>query len=280
MRHACSLREASRRAGAAGLAVLLSVLACGTLSIPQERKLGEDANREIRQQVKLLRDRVVHDYVAHLGAGIVAAAGPQPFEYEFHVVEDDQINAFALPAGFIYVHTETILKARNVSELIGVMGHEIGHVYHRHVANNYRRQRNTGIAQQIGVIAAGVLGGGQAAQAVNLLGGIGAMAYLNQFSRDAEREADAFAVHTVPKAGYDPSGITSFFETLLREQGGGGGASFLSSHPATTERIQNTRSLIQAQRLPPGLREDDDGKLEIIQHRIRLLTGSGTRRER
>jgi predicted Zn-dependent protease len=260
----------------------LVLVACSTapLSIEEERKLGAEVERAARKEFEFVHDEVVVGYVAGLGSSLLRVMGPQPFDYDFYVVQDKELNAFATPGGNIYVHTGLILKARNVSELIGVMGHEIGHVYHRHVANNYRRQRNTGIAHQVGVLAAGVLGGGAAAQAVNLLGGIGAMAYLNQFSRDAEREADAFAVQTVPKAGYDPSGITSFFETLLREQGSGGGASFLSSHPATTERIQNTRSLIQAQHLPPGLREDDDGKLEIIQHRIRLLTGSGTRRER
>jgi predicted Zn-dependent protease len=114
---------------------------------------------------------------------------------------------------------------------------------------------------------------------VNLLGGIGAMAYLNQFSRDAEREADAFAVHTVPKTGYDPHGITTFFGTLIEEYGETGN-NFLSSHPATKERIANTQALIRAEHLPSGLREDDDGRLEIIQHRIRTLTGSAPSKRR
>jgi predicted Zn-dependent protease len=274
MWHDCSPREACRRAGAAALGVLLAALACGTLSIPQERKLGEDANREIRQQVKLFRDRVVHDYVAHLGAEIVAAAGPQPFEYEFHVVEDDQINAFALPAGFIYVHTETILKARNVSELAGVVGHEVGHVARRHIAQNYNRQRNTGILQQIAVIGAGVAGGSGAAGAVNLLGGVAGVAYLNTFGREAEADADAFAVDVLPRAGYDPRGLVSFFDTLARE-GGSGGPSFLSSHPAPKDRIQATSARIAAARLPANLEVSDGGRLEIIQQRIRLLVGEG-----
>jgi len=274
MRHACSPREASRRAGAVGLAALVAVLACGTLSIPQERKLGEDANREIRQQVKLLRDRVVHDYVAHLGAGIVAAAGPQPFEYEFHVVEDDQINAFALPAGFIYVHTETILKARNVSELAGVIGHEVGHVARRHIAQNYNRQRSTGLLHQVAVIGAGVAGGSTAAGAVNLLGGLAGVAYLNTFGREAEADADAFAVDVLPRAGYDPRGLVTFFDTLARE-GGAGVPSFLSSHPAPEDRIQATSARIAAAHLPAGLRTSDGGRLEIIQQRIRLLAGEG-----
>ena len=275
----CSPRESRGRAAAAALAALLLV-ACGTLSIPQERKLGQEANREIRRQLKLLRDRVVHDYVGHLGAEIVAAAGPQPFEYEFYVVEDDQINAFALPAGFIYVHTETILKARNVSELAGVVGHEVGHVARRHIAQNYNRQRNTGILHQVAVISAGVAGGSAAAGAVNLLGGLAGVAYLNTFGREAEADADAFAVEVLPRAGYDPRGLVSFFDTLARE-GGAGGPSFLSSHPAPKDRIQATSARIAAARLPPNLEVSDDGRLEIIQQRIRLLvgeSGSGSKR--
>jgi predicted Zn-dependent protease len=280
MRQDSSRREAPARAGAAALAALIVLTGCATLSIPQERKLGEDANREIRQQVKLLRDRVVHDYVANIGAEIVAAAGPQPFEYEFYVVEDDQINAFALPAGFVYVHTETILKARNVSELAGVVGHEVGHVARRHIAQNYNRQRNTGILHQVAVIGAGVAGGSAAAGAVNLLGGVAGVAYLNTFGREAEADADAFAVDVLPRAGYDPRGLVTFFETLARE-GGAGVPTFLSSHPAPKDRIQATSARIAAARLPPNLEVSDDGRLEIIQQRIRLLvgeSGSGSKR--
>lgn len=264
-----------RRSGSGLLIVVLLAVGCSTapLSIEEERKLGAEVEREARKQFDFVHDEVVVGYVARLGNDLLRVMGPQPFDYDFYVVQDKELNAFATPGGNIYVHTGLILKAKNVSELIGVMGHEIGHVYHRHVANNYRRQKNTSIAHQLGVLTAGVLGGGAAAQAVNLLGGLGAMAYLNQFSRDAEREADAFAVQTVPKAGYDPSGITTFFATLI-EQYGETGNSFLSSHPATEERIQTTQALIRAERLPPGLREDDDGRLEIIQHRIRTLTGT------
>ncbi len=266
-----------RRLRAAVLVLLLAACSTAPLSIEEERELGAEVEKEARTQLDLVHDEIVVGYVAGLGNDLLRVMGPQPFDYDFYVVQDDELNAFAMPGGSIYVHTGLVLKARNVSELIGVMGHEIGHVYHRHVAQNYRRQRNTGIAQQLGVLAVGVLAGGQAAQAANLLTGVGAMAYLNQFGREAEREADAFAVETVPKAGYDPNGITSFFSTLIHEYGDRGD-SFLSSHPATQERIQNTQALIRAEDLPPGLREDDDGKLEIIQHRIRLLTGKKPRR--
>jgi predicted Zn-dependent protease len=263
------------RAALAALLALLLLGACGTLTVPQERKLGEELSREIRREVILLRDSVVTGYVERIGHDIVRAAGPQPFAYHFYVVEDDEINAFAAPAGHIYFHTETILMARNVCELAGVIAHEVGHVVKRHIAENYGRQRSTGIVHQGLVITAGVLGGSSSAGAANLGGALAGTAFLNKFGRDAEREADAFAVEVMPKAGYDPIGLVTFFKTL-RSETGSGGATFLSSHPATDERIEETRLLIAALSPRSDLRVDDSGRLEIIQRRIRLLIGDAT----
>ncbi len=245
---------------------------CGTLSVADEKALGAEFSREARKELTFVRDDVVVGYVDGLGREILAAAPPQAFEYQFYVVEDDAINAFAAPGGYIYIHTETILKSTNVSELAGVMAHEIGHVAKRHIAHNYNRQRSTGYAHQVAVLATNVLLGGAAAGAVNLGGGLAASAYLNSFGRDAEREADAFAVQVMPGAGYHPEGLVSFFR-ILQSEGGGGVPEFLSSHPATSERMANTRRMIREQQLPPGLKTNDGGKLEIIQRRIRLLTG-------
>jgi predicted Zn-dependent protease len=261
----------------AALACLAFPLAaCAPLSVQEEQRLGYQLARELRGQLVFVRDRVVADYVEDIGREILAAAPPQPFTYHFYVVEDVELNAFAAPAGYIYVHTGTILAARDASELTGVIAHEIGHVVHRHVANNYNRQRNTGLAYQVGVLAAAIFGGQLGASAAQLGGGLAATAYLNQFGREAEMEADAFAVDVMPRAEWDPRGLVTFFETIQRD-GGPSGPTFLSSHPATADRIQATRARIEA--LPPdaSLRQDDGGKLEIIQRRIEILTGGGHR---
>ena len=284
MRRSSSRPHAARRRGgglrALSLLALLALApACGTLSVEEERELGRDFSREVQREVRFLRDDVVVGYVEEIGRDVLRAAGPQPFEYRFYVIEDDTINAFAAPAGHIYVHTETILQARNVSELAGVIAHEVGHVARRHIAENYNRQRTTGLLHQVGVVAAGLAGGQAAAGAANVLGGLTAMAYINSFTREAEREADAFAVDVLPEAGYDPIGLVTFFQTL-QNQGGPSAPAFLSSHPATAERIQETRR--QIGELPAGseLRVNDGGRLEIIQRRIRLLTGAtGPRQE-
>jgi predicted Zn-dependent protease len=254
------------------LCALAAAPGCATLSVSDERQLGARFEREVRGHYRFVNDEVIDDYVERIGRAIVVAAGPQPFQYEFTVVDDAEINAFAGPAGQIFVHTGTILAARNVSELAGVIAHEVGHVVERHVAENYGKQQAAGIGQNLLVLGTGILVGGAAAGAANVLGGLGTMAVLNSFGREAEREADDFAIRILPLAGYDPSGLPSFFETLVAE-GGSGVPAFLSSHPAADDRLAATRAEIAELSLPPGLRVDDGGRLEIIQRRIGLLTG-------
>jgi predicted Zn-dependent protease len=269
-----SCSERFRRASlVAGLCLALVLPACAPLTVPEEQQLGRQMSRELRSQLVFVRDPIVVDYISDMGEGILAAAGRQPFEYHFYVVEDEELNAFAAPAGHVYVHTGTILAAKNASELAGVMAHEIGHVAHRHVANNYNRQRNTGILYQVGVLAAWMFGGGMGASAAQLGGGLAATAYLNTFGREAEMEADAFAVDAMPRANWDPNGLVSFFKTL-QAQGGPNAPTFLSSHPATDERIEATSTRITELTPDGSLRVDDGGKLAIIQRRIEILTGT------
>ena len=125
------------------VAALLSASGCGTLSVAEERDLGHQVQRQIRQDVQLMRDRVVVNYVRKLGARLAAAAGPSAFDRRFYVVEDEAPNAFAIPGGAIYLHTGTLLLAEDLSGVAGVLAHEIGHVTARHFANRYKRQRNT-----------------------------------------------------------------------------------------------------------------------------------------
>ena len=269
------MARSRRRRAVVGLACVLLLLqpGCATLETRQEEEIGRDASRELRRELDFVRDEWVVDYVEDIGRRIIAAAGPQPFEYHFYVVEDESLNAFALPAGYIYIHTAIIMEAANVSELAGVIGHEVGHVALHHVARNYNRQRNTGIVYQLLSVVASIFVGGYAAAGGQMLGELAAVAYVNQFTREAEEEADAFAVEMLPKAGYDPNGLVTFFDTMKLQSGGDSGApTFLSSHPATDDRIQSTAALIADATLVPGLRTDDGGQLEIIQRRIQLLT--------
>jgi predicted Zn-dependent protease len=252
------------------IALLLVVTGCGTLTVTEEEELGGETARELARELDFVTDAHVVGYVESIGAAIAAAAGPLPYRFRFHVVQDDALNAFALPAGHIYVNTGIVLEAANVSELAGVLAHEVGHVARRHVAHNYRRQRNTGILTELAGIAAAVLVGGPAAQGGQMVGELAAVTWLNTFTREAEIEADAFAVEVLPRAGYHPGGLVTFFETL-REQAGAQPPEFLSSHPATESRIEHTAALLAQASLAPGLIVRDDGALQLIQRRIVLL---------
>ena len=119
----CDVRRWTRLCAKLLTPLLLGALlpACATLTVTEERQLGAQIAREMRGELLFIRDPVVVDYVGTIGGNILRAAGPQPFEYRFMVVEDDEINAFAGPGGYVYIHTETVLRARNASELAAVL---------------------------------------------------------------------------------------------------------------------------------------------------------------
>jgi predicted Zn-dependent protease len=266
------MRRSRRSPAFALLALCAAVAGCGTLSVDDEKELGDELAKEMRKELRFVREDVVVGYVSEIGRSLVNAAGPQPFPYHFYVVDDEQLNAFAMPAGHVYVQTGIILNATNVSELAGVMAHEVGHVALRHIAQNYNKQRNAGILYKAGAIASSIFLPGPAAYGSQVLGQLAIVTALNTFTREAEREADAFAVRVMPTAGYDPDGLVTFFETLASEDHGSRPPAFLSTHPATEERIANAQKMIHDAKLPEHLRRTDNGKLEIIQRRIRLLT--------
>ena len=267
----------ARRAARVALVLYLvvSAVSCGTLSVEDEKALGLEAQRAVRQQATLMRDRAVVNYIRQFGAELVAAGRPTPFDVHWYVVEDEELNAFAIPGGSIYVHTGLIQKVDHADELAGVLAHELGHVTARHVAQNARRQRNTGLIATIFTFMVAILTGNPyIANAGDLVSQLAGIAYLNTFSRDFEREADALGVETLVKAGYNPEGMPRMFEKLKKEGGSHGGPQFLMSHPATDERIQNAKDAIA--KLPPGQpgRTDDKGQLKLVQRRLELIIGS------
>jgi len=257
-------------------ACLLTSTACGTISVKEEKQLGHQVQRQVREQFTLMRDRVVVNYVRTMGEDLIKAARPSPFEFRFYVVEDESLNAFAVPGGAIYVHTGLILRTKNAAELNGVVAHEIGHVTARHVAKFYNRGRNTGIVAQILMFAIAFLTGNpNLAQGGQFLTDMAATAYLAQYRREDEEEADALGVETLVRGGWDPNAMVSMFETLMEESSGGMRLpQFLLSHPASAQRITSTRKLISSYGSLPPLRLDDGGRLEIIQQRIRLIIGT------
>jgi len=235
-------------------------------------KLGRQAAAEVEQQLPLLRDNEVTDYVERVGHRLAAAIPPEfqhpEFQYSFKVVNAKDINAFALPGGPMYVNRGMIEAARREGEMAGVMAHEISHVALRHGTAQATKGQKYGLLAGILGIGGQILGGpaGAAAQ----IAGQGVGVYFLKFSREYETEADILGSQIMARAGYDPRDLAAMFQTIER-QGGGSSGGFMSSHPSPANR--NARILQEAQYLrvqnPIGNTRD----FERIQAKLR---GYGT----
>jgi predicted Zn-dependent protease len=208
------------------------------ISLEEEWQLGAQLSQDVAKQVRFNNDPAVNAYVSNMGQRIVAQAAP-PFNqlpWQFHVVQDDAINAFAIPGGHVYVNTGLIKNADNAAELAGVMAHEISHILARHSTEQISRQYG------LSVIAGAVLGQnpGQLAQIAAQIVAGGALA---RFSREAEEEADNIGIQAMAAAGYNPNGMASMFEELLEHRQGQPSRveQFFSTHPLTEDRIRSAR---------------------------------------
>ena len=268
------------RRATALVALALATSACGTISVEEEKQYGAQAQVQLRKQLVFVRDPVCVNYIRQFGAQLASSARPSPFEFRFYLVEDEQINAFAIPGGAMYVNSGLLLGVHNGAELAGVMSHEMGHVTARHVAKNINKAKGTSFVANIFAFAVAILTGNPyLGNLGGVASGIAGQAFMNTFTRDAEREADALAVETMTNAGWNPEGMVTMFETLKKEGAGvSHGPQFLSSHPATDERIQNVRAEILKYPSTENLKFDDP-KLPIIQERLKLILGTDREKE-
>jgi beta-barrel assembly-enhancing protease len=222
-------------AGTVGMAT-----ACG-ISTQQELEMGQQYSAEINRQLPILNDAAVNNYINTLGRNI-AARGQRQIPYRFYVVNAPQVNAFAVPGGHIYINRGLIERARNMSELAGVLAHEIGHVEHRHGVDQMERMQGANLALTAAYVLLGRAPTGLEEAAI----GVGGQLYFARHSREAENEADATAVNLLVRANIDPNGLPSFFNVLLEEQRRQPGSveQWFSTHPLTTDRVAHTQSLI------------------------------------
>jgi predicted Zn-dependent protease len=226
-----------------------------TLSIEREKQIGEQVLLEIQQEVPLIEDPFLTSYINRLGQRLVAQMGPQPFKYKFFIVKDPTMNAFAVPGGYIFLHTGMIMMAEREGELAGVMAHEISHVHCRHMAKMMEKSRAVTIASLAGAIASVFLGG---ALAQPLIMGVmgGSEAAMLAYSRDNEGEADATGFKWMVKAGYNPRDMVSIFNKMNKHRWFEGGKVplYLRTHPFTDDRIvelSHQLSIHQSELPPP-----------------------------
>jgi len=227
----------------------LSANACGDglggylISNAQELELGASVDQQLRYEYHIATpEDAATIWATELVASLVPSSAQfrDPAEiggYKVAVIADDElVNAFAAPGGFTYISTGLILQAQDCAEITGVLGHELGHVTERHSVKQLEEQ------YAVSVIAEWFLGEGIANDVAN---GIYGFLSSTQFSQEHEAEADSVGLQIAYGAGYNPYGLTDFFEKLLALSSGLEVPTFLSSHPATQDRIDDTSAEIE-----------------------------------
>jgi len=242
------------------------------LSKNDEAQIGAAIMRRINASDTIVKDPQVVEYVNEVGHRVAAHANDGDYKFTFFVVDDPSINAFALPGGYIGVHTGLLEATRNEDELAGVLAHEIAHVTQRHIARAVtanKRQSLLSTAVMLGAMIAGAMGGldGDAMQgAIAMAQGASVQAQIN-FTRANEHEADRIGMSALADAGFNPDGMASFFEVISRS--GGPSAArvpeFLRTHPVSSTRIAEARS--RARSYPP-VRTDDSINYGIARARL------------
>ena len=235
-----------------------------------ERELGWDVDRQIQQAIPLITDLEVLEFVNDLGNVLVEHLGEQPFDYQFRVLVNPELNAFAVPGGYIYLHTGTLLTCGDAEELAGVMAHELGHVEGHHQARLAQETAIPNLLATLAGMAAGVAAGSAApmiaAQGVNV-------ALQLQYTRGFEDEADRLGTVFLTRAGFSTEGMVRFFERIQLEEKRapqGQVPAYLYSHPDVDSRIQVVRGLaerLQPTTTPPRL----DDRFHEMQARLAYL---------
>lgn len=223
------------------------------ISEQDEITLGAEAAKTVEAQQPLLKDPALQAYVEKLGQKLALTSQRNTLKYSFKVVNTAEINAFALPGGFVYVNRGLLQAADNESEVAGVLGHEIGHVVARH---SVKQMKKTMMAN-MGLGALGMLLGnksGMTAMLTQMGAKLGANAAMMKFSRDDERQADQLGLKNMCDAGYNPQGMLTFFEKLEKQNQTSPGKLelFFSTHPNPAERVVNISKQIQEITVAPN----------------------------
>lgn len=242
-------------------------------SLAEDVKLGREAAAEARKELPIMKDERVDDYVDRVGERLVTAIPPEfqhdEFDYTFDVINQKEINAFALPGGPMFLNRGMIEAAGSEAEMAGVMAHEISHVALRHgTAQASNKSSIWGPLLGIGGAIVGGIVGGTAGDITALGSQLGAQAWMTKYSREYESQADLLGAQILARAGYEPREMANMFKTI-EAQGGGGGPEWLSSHPNPANRY--TRITEEASMLEVSPKPDTGQFASIQKH----LEGAG-----
>jgi predicted Zn-dependent protease len=223
------------------LAIVLTLPACD-VSPDQEAAMGEENARAINDQVPLVTDPAINEYVSALGDSIARNTSRADLDWHFYIVDSHQVNAFSLPGGFVYVNRGLIESTDRLDELAGVLGHEIGHVILRHSVKQMQSSQKIGIVATLACTLTNACNSGLGQAAVN----IGSSAVFARHSRSDELQADSEAVENVLRVGIDPEGVPALFTVLVNQRKVQPTVvdGWFASHPLEESRIANAKKLI------------------------------------
>ncbi len=244
------------------------------LSPQQERRIGEQIMRQIRRDPDYIDDPEIGAYVQSVGQRLVAVSMDARQEFTFFVVRDRTINAFALPGGFIGVHSGLIVGAQTESEFAGVMAHEVSHVVQRHLARQLQAQNQLSPLALVGLGLAilAARASPQLGQGAAVAAKAAPLAAMLNFSREFEREADRVGFQILQDGDFDPAGMATFFTRLQQNSRlyDNNAPAYLRTHPLTVERIADMQN--RAQEAPYRQRPDS---IEFQLVRAKLRAGDG-----
>jgi predicted Zn-dependent protease len=210
-----------------------------------EVRISREFRREAKKYFKFVTHPEVERYIDRLGQRILSVSGPQAYDYRFFIVEDSQLNAFAVPGGSIYFFSGLIERAKSTSEIAGVLGHEIIHIKGRHMA----RSSGPDATSVLSLLAMVLLArNGAGAQAAGVIGQAISATRQIAYSRQLEMEADTLGARYMAAAGFDPQGAMAFLKTLDEERALNpiNIPSYLMSHPVTQDRVANMQQVIRS----------------------------------
>jgi beta-barrel assembly-enhancing protease len=240
------------------------------LSPLQEKKIAEQIMRDVMSSDEVVGDPEIQDYIQNVGMRLASNGPDKTQSFNFFVVRDNSINAFAMPGGVIGVHTGLIIAANNEAELAGVLGHEIGHVVQHHLARMLAQQKNDSIINMAGMALAvlAARANPQLSTAAMTASSAGAIQKQLDYTRIHEREADRVGIDILEKSGFDTNAMAAFFETMQKGTRfvEGSAPAFLRTHPVTGERIADVKSRVSQTRfrLQPYSPEFDYVRAKVL----------------
>ncbi|HEY8355783.1 MAG TPA: M48 family metalloprotease [Methylophilaceae bacterium] len=253
----------------------LGDISARVLSPLQEQAIANEIMRDVMRSNQVVNDPEINDYIHHLGYRLAANSPDKRQRFNFFVVQDNTINAFAMPGGVIGIHTGLILAANTESELAGVIGHEIGHVVQRHLARMLAQQRQDTLLNiaSIGLALLAARSNPQLGSGAMTAASAGAVQKQLDYTREHEREADRVGLQILDSAGFDTRGMPDFFNTMLKSSRfvDGSAPSFLRTHPLTTERITDVRNRVESM---PYRQVPDSQEFHYVRAKLRAAHGS------